>query len=619
MTAQSTFRSTAAQSAFDRLDRAATAVMLAAGWSAVVAGELLTLPESAAAALAIAALWLFARTARSVRLLRVLATLLMIAATLLRTGVSFFVALAVFAVATVAAMASAEVAAAARRRDTVVRPVPERTGRRLLALATGLTTASVVIALMIFLLAPRAARAVFRHVTPLRSRVTVFAGTVELGRYGEIKRRSRPVLHVRTFTGDGRLPLLKWRGAVLGAFDGERWTPFPEPGVAAYPEQGLIQLVSNDQRWRFGRRVSYEVTIDGLAGETLFVAGIPEFVQMPSGFVRRLSTGALRADGPVFDGLRYGVYSFLEDAAAAPAPPQSLDWEARQRYLELPKLDPRIGALADQLRSPAAIERYLRTKLTYSLDPIDERPADPLAHFLFEKRAGHCEYFASAMAVMLRSRGVPSRVVTGFQGGVWNPHSQRLVLRTSDAHAWVEAWFDGLGWVTFDPTPADLGEAETMWTRAALWLDAIDTAWRDWVVGYSTEQQLALVGRLGQVRVSLDWPSAAWLQARWLMIAAAAMSIAAVWLAVRRWRWRRKPTAQSEAGTLYLQFLERLRRRGFEKPAWMTPLEFTEHLPDAVWAAAARRLTSHYYAARFRGDVQALASLREELKRMPSQ
>ena len=89
-------------------------------------------------------------------------------------------------------------------------------------------------------------------------------------------------------------------------------------------------------------------------------------------------------------------------------------------------------------------------------------PADPLADFLFERRKGHCEYFASAMAVMLRTLGIPSRLVTGFQGGAYNPVSGWSVVRASDAHSWVEAWIDGRGWITFDPTPAGADSPESL-------------------------------------------------------------------------------------------------------------------------------------------------------------
>jgi hypothetical protein len=89
----------------------------------------------------------------------------------------------------------------------------------------------------------------------------------------------------------------------------------------------------------------------------------------------------------------------------------------------------------------------------------DERPADvrgdaaPLARFLFDTKAGYCQHFSGAMALLLRFGGVPARVATGFSPGGFRRRQREWVVRDRDAHSWVEAWFDGIGWVTFDPTP----------------------------------------------------------------------------------------------------------------------------------------------------------------------
>src|SRR5438067_7353869 len=112
-----------------------------------------------------------------------------------------------------------------------------------------------------------------------------------------------------------------------------------------------------------------------------------------------------------------------------------------------------LGA-AGSLFDAKQIQRHLKRDFSYTLELPSHEVPDPLANFLFVRRKGHCEYFASAMAVMLRTRGIPSRVVTGFQSGVMNPVNGWLILRASDAHSWVEAWVDGWGWMTFDPTPA---------------------------------------------------------------------------------------------------------------------------------------------------------------------
>src|SRR5262249_34514380 len=154
-------------------------------------------------------------------------------------------------------------------------------------------------------------------------------------------------------------------------------------------------------------------------------------------------------------GLMYAVYSFLEDETGdVLGTPEPLSRRDRAQFLQLPPLDSRIDRLAHQMAEGATtedekarqIERHLRRDFGYTLELLPSAVADPLAHFLFERKKGHCEYFASAMAVMLRTLGIPSRVITGFQSGVYNPITHLQVVRASDAHSWVEAWINGRGW-----------------------------------------------------------------------------------------------------------------------------------------------------------------------------
>ena len=131
-------------------------------------------------------------------------------------------------------------------------------------------------------------------------------------------------------------------------------------------------------------------------------------------------------------------------------------------YLQLPRLDPRVAPLAEQITASegnnydkaVALERYLRTHFGYTLQLGRSAQRDPLAYFLFERKQGHCEYFASAMAVMLRTLRIPSRVVNGFRTGEFNDVTSQYLVRASNAHSWVEAYFPGYGWISFDPTPA---------------------------------------------------------------------------------------------------------------------------------------------------------------------
>ena len=118
-------------------------------------------------------------------------------------------------------------------------------------------------------------------------------------------------------------------------------------------------------------------------------------------------------------------------------------------------------------------------------------PHDPLANFLFERKQGHCEYFASSMAVMLRSLGIPARLVNGFRTGEFNDLTSQYVVRASNAHSWVEVFFPGYGWIAFDPTPGASIQVRTGWSRIGLYMDAMASFWRDWVVNYDAGHQQA--------------------------------------------------------------------------------------------------------------------------------
>ncbi len=154
---------------------------------------------------------------------------------------------------------------------------------------------------------------------------------------------------------------------------------------------------------------------------------------------------------------------------------------------------------ATDLERARAIERRLRADYGYTLELPDHEVADPLAYFLFTRKKGHCEYFASAMTVMLRTAGIPARLATGFQSGVYNPITDFWLVRASDAHAWVEAWIPGRGWTTFDPTPPDPNRRGfALLTKLGLYLDAAETFWQEWVVSYDISRQGTLADRLEQ-------------------------------------------------------------------------------------------------------------------------
>src|SRR5207248_2203085 len=190
------------------------------------------------------------------------------------------------------------------------------------------------------------------------------------------------------------------------------------------------------------------------------------------------------------------------------------------RYLQLPdNLDPRISRLAremiikagahNQYDAARAIEKHLQNDYGYTLD-LKAGGFDPLADFLFNVREGHCEYFATAMAVMLRTQGIPSRVVNGFQTGDYNEAADVYTVTQRDAHSWVEVYFpEANSWVTFDPTPF-LGRPMTERTgiqgRLSKFAEAIEMLWIQYVVGYGNQEQRSLARAFGNRFFELrDW------------------------------------------------------------------------------------------------------------------
>ncbi|MEM6703306.1 MAG: DUF3488 and transglutaminase-like domain-containing protein [Acidobacteriota bacterium] len=176
--------------------------------------------------------------------------------------------------------------------------------------------------------------------------------------------------------------------------------------------------------------------------------------------------------------------------------------------LDLGGVTPAIAELAESVVTAASaleqirqVEEHLMTQYQYTLD-LFGRPADnPVERFLTETRSGHCEYFASAMVLMLRSQGIPARFVTGYLGGEYNPLEGYYVVRQNNAHAWVEAYVPELGWQTFDPTPpaGRPGEFErSLMTFARQTYDWLQFRWDRYVISYGVDDQQRLFSRLAR-------------------------------------------------------------------------------------------------------------------------
>jgi transglutaminase-like putative cysteine protease len=504
----------------------------------------------------------------------------------------------------------------------------------------------------LFFLLPRTAEAAFSRLIAHRVFLPGFSNQVNLGDIGEIKTSSRPVMHIRIDSALAVGPL-KWRGTALSDFDGKRWTnpnPNRQPEIIPVEHDHVVLAPAGLP----GRRVNYRVDLEELENDTLFFAGTPEILELRADALLHSETASYRLGHAVPPGFHYDVYSLLDDppeGAPLRFPPPVLPLAARERYLQLPALDSRIAELGRRFAANApsdlararAVERHLRSDYGYTLQLPDRAVADPLANFLFVRRKGHCEYFASSMAVMLRSLGIPARLATGFQSGVYNPVSGLWLLRASDAHSWVEAWIPGHGWTTFDPTPADVNAGGlAILGRLALYLDAAGTFWQEWVMTYDVARQGTLAYRMeqGARHWGIQWTdTAASVRAGWERYVAAwprrfgwqalgwAAGLVALGFAAgplirlmhmrqRVERVRRGQARVADATLLYQRMLHILKRRGYQKPPWFTPAEFAASLPRSPLGDSVGEFTGTYNALRFGGHAEAAPRLSILLDRM---
>ena len=579
---------------------------------------------------------LTAKTQRDFEYLKAIAGLELIAAAILSEGLSFLAYLGVFVLFAIATFASGEVRRAAGAQVVVSRGGLKAFPRRLGVVSACLFGGILFMTVCLFFVLPRTARAAFERFAPARYRLTGFSNTVTLGEIGRIKQSSAAVMHVRSYQGEGFLPV-KWRGAALAEFDGKRWFNPPGQEQVVQVDDGQVVVRSATEGAGRGPNLVYQVHLEPLIADTLFFAGTVETIKIDVRYLRYSRGGGFHVV-PRFGnrGLNYSAYGFLPNEWAPGRYPAQLPVGVLRELLSLPETDPRIPELARQMTVGAdttaekarAIENHLRQDYGYTLELLSKPVDDPLAYFLFERKKGHCEYFASSMAVMLRTLGIPSRVVTGFQSGVYNPMTGWQVIRASDAHSWVEAWIEGRGWVTFDPTPFDPSAGDSsLLSRLALLADTATQFWNDWVMSYDQGHQLALLSRVQETRRRFRMPDFDELAAglkreseeglRYLRIVGSAIVLLILTIlygpaAVKWWKRRtqvrrlvRGMSEPSDATILYQQMLELLAKRGVQKPAWYTPVEFAKVVKTPRMAPLVDEATAAYNELRFGGRADA--------------
>jgi transglutaminase-like putative cysteine protease len=520
--------------------------------------------------------------------------------------------------------------------------------RRLPLVSVGLLILIVVLALPFFLVAPRTASSAIKRGGSGISGFIGFSDNVTLGEIGELKGNDEIFMHVR-LEGNGGAPAagLRWRGVALDQFTGKGWkkSAVAERSDRRESNTGFFKLGTTVDGSRVTMQTFFVEPVD-----TPVLFGMPRVlaVQGSLPFVRVDSEGAVQTRAHDQERLVYKVYSDTSEPGADALRTDPLEYQVESaRYLEIPEdLDPRISNLAtaivgsrassryDQAR---AIENYLRTNYSYSLQMTAGGP-DPLSDFLFNVRAGHCEYYATAMAMMLRTKGIASRVVNGFLGGEFNEAAGAYTVRQSDAHSWVEVYFPRTNsWVTFDPTPS-VGRKPHVRSGLAGYLskysEALELMWFQYVVGYDKQEQRSLATSIRRELFDLRrWSADKLAQARAVfpslvkpvMIGLAALSAALMFgfvaRRVRQFGWRRgikiwQSGADSETSRIefYQRLINLLEKQGFQRASSQTPLEFAA----TVGMNEARAVTQAYYRVRF-GEERLSTAEQTQIRKLLTQ
>jgi hypothetical protein len=546
-----------------------------------------------------------------------------------------------------------------------------RLNRALGLSALSVAAGSIVMGSVLFFFFPRFTAGYLGRASFNPSLMTGFTENVELGQIGEIKKNSAVVMRVQT----GK-PIaydrLRWRGIALTNFDGRRWSSLDRDLQKLTTDfEGWIHTVDLQQKTDSPvAGMIYTVYLEPLATDAIFVPG--KVTKLRGNFTGESSnsfaairrsylfrdpgTDTLTNPSHNYTGIRYSGISLLPplNAAKLRAAPTEYSGDIASAYLQLPrKLDPRIPELAKLITRDAqtpfdkalAIESYLRNRFTYTLNLTGKLADDPLAHFLFETRAGHCEYFASAMIIMLRTIGVPSREVNGFLPGEFNELGGDYIVRASDAHSWVEVYFPGADWQVFDPTPASTENANGFLTRLGKYIDWMEITWSEWVIGYDFGHQMALAQGLQRDSRDLSESLRAWYRQQqlrgrsWMkswhgglsalipLVLTAFLILLrydALSAMVRRlrlwWQIRSAKTARANpqlASRLYAELLRMLARRGLMRSVSQTPFEFAAAVDSPNLAPAVHEFTQLYAHARFGGapcDTTRLRQLLDQIR-----
>jgi len=474
------------------------------------------------------------------------------------------------------------------------RDVAKRTGALLLQ--------AVPLAILLFLLFPRLPGP-FWGINTSEAARTGLGDEMTPGDVSDLSASGDVAFRVRFFTPPPPPVQRYWRGPVLHEFDGRTWR---RPRDQSFPGQAVSAS---------GSPVDYQITLEPHARRWVLALDLPARWPEREAFMAYDFT--LMSLRPINEVTAYRLTSYPNFIAGT-----SLPSSLRRKDTFLPAHgNPRAMALGRELAArhsrPEGVVRemlqmFRNEPFEYTMQP--PRLADnAVDEFLFSTRRGFCEHYASAFTVVMRAAGIPARVVTGYQGGEFNPYGGYLIVRQSDAHAWSEVWIDGRGWLRVDPTaavaperiergligavgadepvPGRLREASALWAQVELSWDTVNDFWNQRVVRFNADSQLDLLERLGVNEP--DW------RALGLGLAASLATFFVALSAYLGWKFRRP--RRDWPARLHEVAAQRLRKRGLVRGAAEGPVAFLERAAAACpdLARQLREIRGIYAALRY--------------------
>ncbi len=501
--------------------------------------------------------------------------------------------------------------------------------------------AALFLTAAIFFVTPRIGAGYFQKDRGQAIRTTGFSQTVDLGVFGSVKLDPTVVMRVELAKEEGQLQdPMYLQGATFDKYNGRTWAnSFSRRQAVGRGPDGEFLVSGSDRQGVGNHTLRQEILMEALDTSALF--GVPHIHSVKGNFliVQTDAMGDLHLPYAPARRFQYTVDSVPTTLRQSDRTASSFTYprHIKEYFLQLPELTPKVAMLVSSITKKAttpyektnAIKWHLLGNYRYSLDVGSSASPNPLEEFLFVRKTGYCEHYATAMVVLLRTAGIPARLITGFLATEWNDFGNYYTVRQQDAHAWVEVFFPGSGWVIFDPTPPASASPSTTTAIVGRFLDSLRLKWTRVIIQYSYRDQQAVLQEIREqsepvrtqtwesLNVALKWFGnwRAWLSthlsgldwrtvATWIAGLGLTFFLMRLWSRRRRWIW--KPSRQSTpqqvaAARLYGKMLRLLESRGLSKGPSVAPLEFAGHI-TSQWSdleSVVRPLTELYCRARF--------------------